>query len=125
MQMKSSLKDLPVTAETPQFVGRSTEWGGMNVTTGEILERIDVTPLLKGLSDDRCQCPHWGYVLKGQMRSTGADHEEVFNEGDLFYLAPGHTVIYEAGTRYIEFSPPDELRKTQEVVRRNYEAMNE
>ena len=29
-------------------------------------EDIDATPLLKGLPDDRCQCPHWGYVVSGR-----------------------------------------------------------
>jgi hypothetical protein len=24
-------------------------------------EDFDATPLLKGLPDDQCQCPHWGY----------------------------------------------------------------
>src|SRR5215216_2904914 len=28
---------------------------------------MDQTPLLKGLPDDRCQCPHWGYVLEGSL----------------------------------------------------------
>src|SRR4051812_47232546 len=26
-------------------------------------EDVDHTPLLRGLPDHRCQCPHWGYVL--------------------------------------------------------------
>ena len=28
----------------------------------------DFGPLLKGLPNDRCPCPHWGYVLKGRLR---------------------------------------------------------
>ena len=27
---------------------------------------IDATEMTRGLVDDRCQCPHWGYVFKGQ-----------------------------------------------------------
>ena len=30
-------------------------------------EDIDHTPLLRGLPDDRCQCPHWGYVINGRL----------------------------------------------------------
>ena len=26
-----------------------------------------------GLPDDRCQCPHWGYVIKGSFRVTYLD----------------------------------------------------
>jgi hypothetical protein len=27
---------------------------------------LDATPLTKGLRDDRCSSPHWGYVFKGR-----------------------------------------------------------
>src|SRR5207245_7421707 len=27
----------------------------------------DLAPLLKGLPDDRCQCPHWGFLFKGRI----------------------------------------------------------
>ena len=36
-------------------------------------EDIDATPLYKGLPDDRCQCPHWGYVLSGAVTFRYAD----------------------------------------------------
>ena len=36
-------------------------------------EDIDATPLLKGLPDDRCQCPHWGYVLNGKITFARSD----------------------------------------------------
>ena len=39
-----------------------------------------------------------------------ADHEEVFEAGDAFYLPPGHVPIAEAGTEYLQFSPAEELR---------------
>ena len=31
---------------------------------------IDSTPMLKGLPNDQCHCPHWGYVLKGRVTFT-------------------------------------------------------
>ena len=38
---------------------------------------VDFTPLLKGLHNDHCQCPHWGYVLKGSITVRYEDgHEE-------------------------------------------------
>ena len=49
---------------------------------------IDGTPLLKGLPGDACPCPYWGYVLKGRLTYRFADHEEVFEAGDAFYLPP-------------------------------------
>ena len=39
---------------------------GYTVTFTSLLEDIDATPFMKGLPDDRCRCPHWGYVIKGQ-----------------------------------------------------------
>ena len=86
---------------------------------------IDGAPLLKGLPDDRCQCPHWGYVLKGRISFRYADHEEVFSEGDAFYLPPGHTPHPEAGTEIVQFSPAHELKETEAAMRRNMQAMQE
>jgi hypothetical protein len=121
--MRSSRKELPVEQEISEGTFRKVEWGSMTIETAEVRQIIDVTPLLKGLPDDRCQCPHWGYVIKGQIHCKYADHEEIFNTGDLYYMALGHTVVMEVGCEYIEFSPTDEYSKTLEVVERNLKAM--
>ena len=71
------------------------------------------------LPDDRCQCPHWGYVIKGRMRYQYSDHEETYSAGDVYYAPAGHTPILEAGCQYVEFSPTDELNQTMAVVERN------
>jgi hypothetical protein len=84
---------------------------------------IDGAPLLKGLPDDRCSSPHWGYVTKGKVTFHFADHDETFVEGDAFYVPAGHTPEVVGGTEYIQFSPADELRKTSAVMQRNTEAM--
>jgi hypothetical protein len=84
---------------------------------------IDSTPLLKGLPDDRCQCPHWGYVFKGRLTFRFADHEEVFEAGDAFYLPPGHIQLVETGTEYLQFSPAAELQTVSETILRNFQAM--
>ena len=81
---------------------------------------IDGTPLLKGLPDDRCQCPHWGYVIKGRVTFRYADRDEVFEEGDGFYTPPGHIPVKHApGTELVLFSPAEELQVTEEAMRRN------
>ena len=84
---------------------------------------IDGTPLLKGLPDDRCPCPHWGYVTKGKVTYRFADHEETFQTGDAFYVPPGHIPIVEAGTEFVQFSPKDELKAVGEVMERNARAL--
>lgn len=72
--MKSSLKDLPVTRETSAVVAQASDWGEMHASTAEFHETMDLAPLLRGLPDDLCQCPHWGFLLKGVMRAKFADH---------------------------------------------------
>jgi hypothetical protein len=58
------------------------------------------------------------------LRVVYSDHEEVINEGDLFYMAPGHAPIIEAGTEMIQFSPKGPaLDQVSETLRRNTEAM--
>ena len=38
---------------------------------------MDIAPLLKGLPDDMCQCPHGGIALKGRMLVKYRDYEEI------------------------------------------------
>jgi hypothetical protein len=84
----------------------------------------DIAPLFAGLPDDRCQCPHWGYVIKGKVSFTFADgHEETYETGDAYYAPPGHTPCLYAGTEVVEFSPSDELAATVAVIEKNMEAM--
>ena len=83
-------------------------------------EDIDATPLLKGLPNDRCHCPHWGYVVKGRMTFSYPDGEEVFESGDAFYTPPGHIPVgNEPGTEIVLFSPAEQLREVEEVMMRN------
>ncbi|MEI6310086.1 MAG: cupin domain-containing protein [bacterium] len=117
--MRGTFKDIPVTYQMPEGTFRETQWGGMNIQIGDITARMDPGPLFKGLPGDRCQCPHWGYVLKGTLRYHFADREEVYKAGDVYYAAPGHLPVLEAGTEFVEFSPADEEAKTKAVLERN------
>src|SRR5918911_3339889 len=66
---------------------------------------VDSTPMLKGLPDDRCPCPHWGYVFRGRVVFTVDDREEVHEAGDAFHVPGGHLQRADAGTEYLQFSP--------------------
>jgi hypothetical protein len=123
--VRASKEDLPVTDEGEGFVSRQTEWGDMNVAWETFPAGLDAAPLFKGLPDDRCQCPHWGYVLKGRVRIRYKDHEEVLEAGDTYYMEPGHLPLVEEDSETIEFSPKGEYQKTMEVVARNMAAMEE
>ena len=96
---------------------------GYTVSFVSFREDIDATPLLKGLPDDKCQCPHWGYVTKGRLTFRFGDRDEVFEAGDAFYLPPGHLQRVEAGTEYLQFSPTEALRPVSETLVRNMQAM--
>ena len=70
---------------------------------------VDTTQLFIGLEDDRCQCPHWGFVLSGRITTTDAEGTtETVNANDLFYWPPGHNVNVEADAEIIMFSPQRE-----------------
>ena len=104
---------------------RVGEFEGYVVNFVEFRPDLDATPLLKGCTDDRCQCPHWGYVLKGRIRVKYADRDEILSAGDAYYLTPGHTTVFDEDTELVEFSPKGEYQKTMEVAMNNMAAMQQ
>ena len=121
--MRGSKADMDKAIDEGGIVIQEAVWGDIHVSFETFRDALDTTPLHKGCPDDRCQCPHWGYILKGKVRIIYADHEEVIRAGDAYYLAPGHHAIYDAGTEAIEFSPNDQFMETMEVVAQNLKAM--
>ena len=103
--------------------GRYEELGGYTVGFESFREDADATPLFRGLPDDRCQCPHWGYVVEGRVTFRYADREEVYESGDAYYAPPGHIPVVSAGTEVIEFSPTEEYGRTMEVLAGNLAAI--
>ena len=101
---------------------RNEELGGFIVEFSSFREDADATQLLKGLPDDRCQSPHWGYVLKGSLTFNYPDHEETYEAGDAYWGPPGHIPRVTAGTEVVEFSPAEEYRRTQAVLAENLAA---
>jgi hypothetical protein len=96
--------------------------GGYTVGFETYTADADTADLFKGLPDDRCQCEHWGYVIKGKVSFKTADGEETFETGDAYYVGPGHTPVLYAGTEIVEFSPTKELQQTMEVIEKNMES---
>jgi hypothetical protein len=102
---------------------RHEDIDGYTVNFVSFAQDIDATPLLKGLPDDSCQCPHWGYVLKGRLTYRFDDHQEVFEAGDAFYLPPGHIPLAEAGSELVQFSPSEDLRTVEAAMTKNMKEM--
>jgi|SRR5438876_2200757 len=105
-------------------VEKSDDIAGYTVNFVVFRGDVDQAPLLKGLPNDECPCPHWGYVFKGRLKYRCGDREEVFEAGDAFYLPPGHIpVSNEPGTELVQFSPSDRLTDVTAVIMKNMESL--
>jgi mannose-6-phosphate isomerase-like protein (cupin superfamily) len=117
-------KDSARSADHGPVVDHTGELDDYTVNFVSFRQDVDATPLLKGLPNDECNCPHWGYVIGGRVTYRCGDHEEVFEAGDAFYLPPGHAPVgSEPGSEIIQFSPTHELREVEAVMARNMQAM--
>lgn len=121
----SSRDELPLTTDMgDMYQGRTAEWGEMTIAF-EKYSAGDPAALYKGLPDDRCQCPHWGFLFKGKLVIRYADREETIEAGQAYYMAPGHLPLALEACEGVEYSPTAELQKTAEAVGRNLAAMQE
>ena len=108
--MKLKKKDIPVMLEGPgRIMRRLSGLGDLDVVYHELPQGTDFTPLLKGLNNDSCHCPHWGYIFEGAFRFIYDDGtEETYEEGDIFYAPAGHTAMVDKDLKFIDFSPTKE-----------------
>ena len=114
--MRIAKEQVDVKMEIPGAVIRQrTDFGdvsGYGKISGEyftLAAGVDTTPLFQGLDGNVCQCPHWGYVLKGTITTKSVDGtEETVNAGDLFYWPEGHNVRVDADAEIVMFSPQKE-----------------
>ena len=115
--MKLRKEDLPIAMELPVATFRATDWDDMAVAFVNMTAGADAAPLLEGLPDDKCQCPHWGYMLKGAIHVRYNDgKEEVCKAGEMFYWPAGHTVWVDEDTSFVEFSPKNELKHVYDHI---------
>ena len=111
---------MPVLLENGPVVIRAADWGGQRVLHVTLPAGLDATPLLAGLPDDRCQCPHWGLLLKGRVRVNYTNGtSETLQAGDFWYLPPGHAPMCEEDAEFVEFSPPEQYDEVLAVLLRN------
>jgi hypothetical protein len=60
----------------------------------------------EGLPDNLCNCPHWGYLMKGKALVRLADGNEfTIGEGDLYHVPGGHRLFAVEDFELIEFNP--------------------
>lgn len=114
--MRIAREDIPVRIDVPGAKARQqtgfgdvSGYGTMGAEYFTFGAGTDITELLKGLAGNNCQCPHWGYVVNGEITAVFADgSEETSHSGDLFYWPPGHSVRAEQDTDIVMFSPQHE-----------------
>jgi hypothetical protein len=114
--MKIAKDDIEVKMEIPGAVIRQkTDFGdatGLGKISGEYFSLstgVDTTPLFMGLEGNLCQCPHWGFLLSGQLATIDAKGiEEIVDANELFYWPPGHNVKVNADAEIVMFSPQHE-----------------
>ena len=70
-------------------------FGGMIASYNEYPKGTDASPLLEGLKNNSCQCPHWGY-----------------------------TGIIDKDTKVIEFNPEKEFGELGEYIAKKMAEMN-
>ncbi|MDE2251294.1 MAG: cupin domain-containing protein [Gammaproteobacteria bacterium] len=114
--MRVAKDEVDVRMAIPGAVIRQrTEFGvgcGFDPVSGEyftLSAGVDTTPLFQGLEGGLCQCPHWGFVLRGQLTTTDATGaRETVKANDLFYWPPGHNVKVDVDAEIVMFSPQRE-----------------
>lgn len=109
--------------EMEGFEGDYAEVDGYTIGFEHYDRDGDPAALFRGLPDDRCQCPHWGVVLKGTLIYDEANGSRTeIGAGEAYHVGPGHLPVFTAGTEIVEFSPTSDLAKTIEVAMRNLAA---
>ncbi|GAA3825613.1 cupin domain-containing protein [Nocardioides panacisoli] len=109
----------PVAVDIPQLRGRYAPVGDYTVAFELFPQDVDPAPFYAGLPDDRCQCPHWGFVTTGEVTFRWKDHSETYRAGDAYYAPPGHLPLITSGTSVVEFSPSVDLDHTMAVIEAN------
>src|SRR3990170_7148398 len=103
--MRATKNELPILLEAGPASIRGADWGDLRLCVVSVPAGTDFGPLLRNLPNDRCQAPHWGYVLKGRLRIQYASGEEVLRAGDFYHMPPDHTGIAEEDTEFLEIVP--------------------
>lgn len=114
--MRVAKNKVDVQMEIPGAVLRQTknfgDASGFGKISGEyfsLAKGVDTRPLFVGLEGGVCDCPHWGFVVRGRITTTNAKGEkETVNTDDLFYWPPGHNVSVEEDADIVMFSPQHE-----------------
>ncbi len=123
-EMHARKDELPVEEVGPDYKSHMGRFGDYMAYFESAPAGFGGPDFFKGLPDDACQSPHWGYVFKGKFKATYTDgSEDIVSAGEAYYLPPGHVFEVLEPLETIEFSPRKEFEQTVEQVSKNIEAM--
>lgn len=88
---------------------RTKALGGQTIAWVQLPKGTDLRPGLEGLPGDMCQCPHWGYMIKGRVLMRTPDGDKTYDAGQAFYWGPGHAPEALEESEFIDISPTAEL----------------
>ena len=111
--MHLTKNDIPTKIDIPGAIARqainfgdASDYGSLAAEYFSLGAGTDIAPLLKGLDDDACHAPHWGFIISGEVVITYTNEtSETCIGGDLFYWPPGHSVRVVRDAEVILFSP--------------------
>jgi len=110
-----SQDQVPVEFEADVAQTRTVDQGGMTIAFERLSAGVETAPLFRGLPDDACQSPHWGYLIEGRLRVLSTEGtEESIVAGQAYYLPAGHNVVVEQDALVLEFSPTEDRARTME-----------
>jgi hypothetical protein len=110
-----SQDQVPVEFEVDVAQTRTVDQGGMTIAFERLSAGVETAPLYKGLPDDACQSPHWGYLIEGRLRVLSTDGtEESIVAGQAYHLPAGHNVVVEEDALILELSPTEERARTMQ-----------
>jgi hypothetical protein len=115
----ASPDDIELREIAPGYSSRFADWGGITVAFEKAHTGQDASAMVRGLPDDRCQAPHWGFLFSGKIVVHYKDRSETVEGGQAYYIEPGHAIEFLEDSEALEFTPTDALEETFAAVRRN------
>ncbi|WTW93034.1 hypothetical protein OG216_06425 [Streptomycetaceae bacterium NBC_01309] len=110
--------DVPVVIEGNGVEVRTQPIGGdLSVGFVRLPKGADMGPAMQGLPGDACQCPHWGYLIKGRLKMHTPSGDDVYEAGQAYYWGPGHVPEALEDSEFVEFSPTEDFRKVVDHVK--------
>jgi hypothetical protein len=114
--MRIAKQDVDVKMEIPGATlrqqldfGDASGYGKISAEYFSLGAGVDTRPLFVGLDGNACQCPHWGFVIKGVITTTDASgKDETVRANDLFFWPTGHNVRVTEDAEIVMFSPQRE-----------------